>query len=62
MKAIQAVKNEGVSVNGVLCILDREENNELKKNHVKYTSLFKHSDFEPFIDAEIQRQKTKKIR
>ncbi|MFZ0514273.1 MAG: phosphoribosyltransferase family protein [Candidatus Nitrosopolaris sp.] len=60
IKAIQAVKDEGVNVNGVFCILDREENNELKNNNIKYTSLFKHSDFEPFIDAKIQKQKTQK--
>ncbi|MFY9797371.1 MAG: hypothetical protein WAK17_14320 [Candidatus Nitrosopolaris sp.] len=60
MKAIQAIKDEGVSLNGVFCILDREENNELKKSHIKYTSLFKHSDFKPFIEAEIHRQNTQK--
>ncbi len=56
MKALQAVKDEGASVNGVVCVIDREEDNELKRNQIKYTSLFKHSDFKPFIDAEIQRQ------
>jgi orotate phosphoribosyltransferase len=57
MKALQAVKDEGASVNGVVCVIDREEDNELKRNQIKYTSLFKHSDFKPFIDTEIQRQR-----
>ncbi|MFZ0514052.1 MAG: hypothetical protein WAM14_20765 [Candidatus Nitrosopolaris sp.] len=61
MKVIQAVKDEGANVNGVFCILDREEDNELKKNQIKYTSLFRHSDFAPFIVAEIDRQMDKKV-
>jgi orotate phosphoribosyltransferase len=61
MKAIEAVRDKGVNVSGIFCILEREENNELKKNHTKYISLFKHSDFKPFIDAEIQKQKDQKI-
>jgi orotate phosphoribosyltransferase len=61
MKAVEAVRDKGVNVSGVFCILDREENNELKKNHTKYIPLFKHSDFKPFIDAEIQKQKDQKI-
>jgi orotate phosphoribosyltransferase len=62
MKAIQAIRDEGFDVKYVFCILEREENNELKKNNVKYTPLFKHSDFKPFIDAEIQKQEEQKIR
>jgi orotate phosphoribosyltransferase len=61
MKAIEAVNDKGHNVKDIFCILEREENNELKKSHTKYTPLFRHSDFKPFIDAEIQRQKTQKI-
>jgi orotate phosphoribosyltransferase len=61
MKAIEAVNDKGHNVKDIFCVLEREENNELKKSHTKYTPLFRHSDFKPFIDAEIQRQKTQKI-
>ncbi|MFZ0510014.1 MAG: phosphoribosyltransferase family protein [Candidatus Nitrosopolaris sp.] len=61
IKAIQAVKDEGANVNGVFCILDREENNELKKSHIKYAWLFKLSDFAPFLDAEICRQRYEQV-
>jgi orotate phosphoribosyltransferase len=55
-KAIDAVEEHGYSVSGVVCILDREETgvtNELKKNGIKYTPLFRHSDFKPFIDQKV---------
>jgi orotate phosphoribosyltransferase len=48
LKAVEAVIEHGYHVAGVVCILDREEKgitNVLKQNGVKYTSLFKHSDF-----------------
>lgn len=54
--AIDAVEEHGYSVSGVVCILDREETgvtNELKKNGIKYTPLFRHSDFKPFIDQKV---------
>lgn len=57
-RAIEAVMNKGFSVNHVFCILDRRENNESNNSHYKITSLFRHSDFKPFIDAEKERQKT----
>jgi len=55
-KAVDAVMEHGYHVAGVVCVLDREETgvtNELKKFGVKYTSLFKHSDFKPFIDQKL---------
>jgi orotate phosphoribosyltransferase len=55
-KAIDAVEEHGYNVAGVVCILDREEQgitNVLNQNGVKYTSLFKHSDFKPFIDQKL---------
>lgn len=58
MKAIEAVIEHGYHVAGVVCILDREEKgitNVLKQNGVKYTSLFKHSDFKPFIDQKLKK-------
>jgi orotate phosphoribosyltransferase len=58
MKAVEAVIEHGYHVAGVVCILDREEKgitNVLKQNGVKYTSLFKHSDFKPFIDQKLKK-------
>jgi orotate phosphoribosyltransferase len=55
-KAIDAVMEHGFHVAGAVCILDREETgvtNVLKQNGMKYTSLFKHSDFKPFIDQRL---------
>lgn len=55
---IEAVIEHGYHVAGVVCILDREETgitNVLKQNGVKYTSLFKHSDFK-FIDQKLKKR------
>lgn len=55
-KAVDAVMEHGYRVAGVVCILDREEKgitNVLTQNGIKYTSLFKHSDFKPFIDQKL---------
>lgn len=55
-KAIDAVEEHGYRISGVVCILDREETrvpNVLKENGIKYTALFKHSDFRPFIDQKL---------
>lgn len=55
-KAIDAVEEHGYRVVGVVCILDREEErvtNVLKQNGIKYTPLFKHSHFKPFIDQKL---------
>jgi len=52
--AIDAVTSKGVLIRHVFCILDRQhENNELKKNHYKYHSLFVHADFKDFIDKKL---------
>ncbi len=57
-EAIQEIRKNGISVNHVFCIIDREkERNILRDNHCAYTSLFKHSDFKEYIDKEIDRQK-----
>jgi orotate phosphoribosyltransferase len=56
-KAIDAVEENGYSVAGVVCILDRQEKgvaNVLVQNGIKYTSLFNHSDFKPYIDHKLR--------
>ncbi|MGH9986341.1 MAG: hypothetical protein ACRD8W_20555, partial [Nitrososphaeraceae archaeon] len=55
-KAMDAVEEHGYKVAGVVCILDRQEKgveNVLTQNGIKYTPLFKHSDFKPFIDQKL---------
>jgi orotate phosphoribosyltransferase len=63
MGAIQAVNNEGHSVKGVVFVIDREEGveeerqNLLKQNNIKYSSLFKHSDFKSFIEQKLEEKR-----
>ena len=57
-EAIDAVREEGFNVRGVLALLDREENNELKSK-IKCFSLLKHSDFASFIEEQLKRKKKK---
>ena len=61
MSAIEAVNKEGYSVKGVVFVIDRQEgeSNLLKQNNIKYSSLFKHSDFKSFIEMEIKKKKKK---
>jgi orotate phosphoribosyltransferase len=62
MSAIEAVNKEGYSVKGVVFVVDREEGigerkpNLLKQNNIKYSSLFKHSDFKTFIEEELRKK------
>ena len=56
MTAISAVEAHGYNVAGVACILDREEHgveNILTQNGVRYTPLFRHSDFKSYIDSKL---------
>ena len=57
MDSIEAVNAEGVTPKGVVCVIDREEAgtpNVLKQNNIKYSSLFKHSEFKPFIEQKLE--------
>jgi orotate phosphoribosyltransferase len=59
MKSIEAVNAEGVTPNGVVCVIDREEtgtSNVLKQNNIKYSSVFRHSEFKPFIEQKLQEK------
>jgi orotate phosphoribosyltransferase len=45
------------SVEGVVCVIDREEEritNVLKEKHIKYSALFRHSEFKPFIEERLR--------
>jgi orotate phosphoribosyltransferase len=59
MQAINALRDEGFSVAGVVCVIDREEGEHLDelKKQMKVSTLFRHSDFKDFIDAELMRRK-----
>jgi orotate phosphoribosyltransferase len=55
--AIDAVNAEGFSVKGVVCVIDREEEgtvNVLKQNNIRYSALFQHSEFKPFIEEQLR--------
>ena len=57
--AIDAVKQTGVSVKGVVCVIDREEEttNVLKQHKIRYSSLFTHSDFKSFIEQKLMNKR-----
>lgn len=60
MDSIEAVNAEGVTPKGVVCVIDREEAgtpNVLKQNNIKYSSLFKHSEFRPFIEQKLEEKR-----
>lgn len=53
MQAIEAVRDEGRNVAGVVCVIDREDDNLLKQNGIPYSPLFTHSEFEEYINRNI---------
>ena len=60
MKSIEAVNAEGITPKGVVCVIDREEActpNVLKQNNIKYSALFKHSEFKPFIEQKLEEKR-----
>jgi orotate phosphoribosyltransferase len=59
MQAKEAIREERVNIAGVVCAVDREDTeNSFKENNIKYSLLFKHSDFKSFIETEIKKKKT----
>src|ERR671938_353995 len=60
MKSIEAVNADGITPQGVVCVIDREEAgtpNVLKQNNIKYSALFKHSEFRPFIEQKLEKKR-----
>jgi orotate phosphoribosyltransferase len=57
--AIDSIKQTGVNVKGVVCVIDREEEtpNVLKQHKIKYSSLFTHSDFKSFIEQKLKNKR-----
>jgi orotate phosphoribosyltransferase len=66
MDAIDAVTKEGISPKAVVFVVDRQEEgtpNLLKQNNIKYSSLFKHSDFRSFIEEKLkEKRQNRKIK
>ena len=61
MDAVTAVVDKGFNVAGVVCVIDREEGgitNVLKEKHIKYSALFTHSDFKPFIEERLKKNQS----
>jgi orotate phosphoribosyltransferase len=59
IQAIEAIREERVNIAGVVCVVDRDDTeNPLKENNIRYSLLFKHSDFKSFIETEIKKKKT----
>ena len=59
MDAINAVNDQGYNVKAVVCVIDREEvgtPNVLKQRKIRYSSLFKHSDFKSFIEESVKKK------
>jgi orotate phosphoribosyltransferase len=57
MQAKEAIREERVNIAGVVCAVDREDiENSFKENNIKYSLLFKHSDFKSFIETEIKKK------
>ena len=59
-QAIEAVRKEGFDVAGVICVIDREDPENVLKNNTRYSSLFTHSEFEEFITKNILVRKLAK--
>ena len=60
MKSIEAVNADGITPQGVVCVIDREEAgrpNLLKQNNIRYSSLFKHSEFKSFIEQKLEEKR-----
>ena len=60
MNSLEAVNKEGVTPKGVVCVIDREEestSNVLKENNIKYSALFKHSEFKSFIEQKLEEKR-----
>ena len=51
--AIDAVKEQGASVSGVVCVIDRQDPRNVIKDHFECSPLFTHSEFEKFIEGEL---------
>lgn len=51
--AIDVVKERGMSINGVVCVIDRQDPKNVIQGNFNYVSLFRHSDFRKYIGKEL---------
>lgn len=55
--AINELEKGGYHPKGIISVMDRQDKrNKLKKKKWKYNSLFKHSEFEQYIDSKLERK------
>jgi orotate phosphoribosyltransferase len=53
--AIDAVKEQGASVSGVVCVVDRQDPRNVIKDNIPCSSLFTHSEFQNFIEQLLSK-------
>ena len=59
-KTLDRIKELGMEVSGIICIIDREQGAEelFKENNVEFHALFRHSvDFKKYIDNKIDEKR-----
>jgi orotate phosphoribosyltransferase len=59
-KTLDRIKELGMEVSGIICIIDREQGAEelFKENNIEFHALFRHSvDFKKYIDNKIDEKK-----
>ncbi|MDN5869036.1 MAG: orotate phosphoribosyltransferase [Candidatus Nitrosocosmicus sp.] len=58
LQTLDKIKQENTKVNGIVCIIDREEGAKelFDKRGVPFISLFKHSDFKDYINSRLNLQ------
>jgi orotate phosphoribosyltransferase len=59
-KTLDRIKELGMEVSGIICIIDREQGAEelFKENNIEFYALFRHSvDFKKYIDNKIDEKR-----
>ena len=59
-KTLDRIKELGMEVSGIICIIDREQGAEelFKENNIEFHALFRHSvDFKKYIDNKIDEKR-----
>ena len=58
LQTIEKIKQNNKKVNGIVCIIDREEGAKelFKDKGIPFVSLFRHSDFKDYIESQRKMQ------
>jgi orotate phosphoribosyltransferase len=55
MDALAALNSQNITPSGIISVIDREnDRNILKQGLISYVSLFKHSEFEEYIESKLE--------